>query len=556
MFEKYFYNFEEEEENYMYIKRLIIKNYKLFRDVTIDLNPKMNIFVGNNDSGKSTLLEIISIITTGKLNGYSLDKQIKPSFFNIDSKEQYMNEIKNGNYINPPEIVLEAYFDDDQSSEFIGTNNVNFENQAGIHVEISLSSNNEEIYKDMIKNDEIVDIPVELYDISFHYFSGSIVLYRRLPISSLFVDTTRKDYSNVITNFIFKNITDYLTEEQQKNVENAYRIAKNQFQNNNNIKELNDFLKDKKILDDKNYSFTIKEETVDEWKKQMSITVDDIPFENLGFGTQNFIKIELAVNSNAKDVSILMLEEPENNLSFSNMALLISHLVKNKNSQVFISTHSSYIANKLNLENLLLVNDGKVVSYSTLNVETKNYFAKLPGYDTLRFILSEKVILVEGPSDDLIIQRAYKDMTGKLPIEDGIDIIVVDALAFKRYLDIAKITNKSISVVTDNDGNIEDNIENKYKKYINDDLFKFFYEKDQNLNTLEPSVLKVNCFNNEPTKKFKEIISKNNSNINKNYKEILTFMLNNKPEWALRVFDSDNCIEYPEYIKNVIEQFR
>lgn len=556
MFEKYFYNFEEEEENYMYIKRLIIKNYKLFRDVSIDLNPKMNIFVGNNDSGKSTLLEIISIITTGKLNGYSLDKQIKPSFFNIDSKEQYMNEIKNGNYINPPEIVLEAYFDDDQSSEFIGTNNVNSENQAGIHVEISLSSNNEEIYKDMIKNDEIVDIPVELYDISFHYFSGSIVLYRRLPISSLFVDTTRKDYSNVITNFIFKNITDYLTEEQQKNVENAYRIAKNQFQNNENIKELNDFLKDKKILDDKNYSFTIKEETIDEWKKQMSITVDDIPFENLGFGTQNFIKIELAVNSNAKDVSILMLEEPENNLSFSNMALLISHLVKNTNSQVFISTHSSYIANKLNLENLLLVNDGKVVSYSTLNGETKNYFAKLPGYDTLRFILSEKVILVEGPSDDLIIQRAYKDMTGKLPIEDGIDIIVVDALAFKRYLDIAKIANKSISVVTDNDGNIEDNIENKYKNYIHDDLFKFFYEKDQNLNTLEPSVLKVNCSNNEPTKKFKETISKKNSNINKNYNETLTFMLDNKPEWALRVFDSDNCIEYPEYIKNVIEQFR
>ncbi len=35
---------------------------------------------------------------------------------------------------------------------------------------------------------------------------------------------------------------------------------------------------------------------------------------------------------------------------------------------------------------------------------------------------------------------------------------------------------------------------------------------------------------------------------------MLEFMLNNKTEWAFRVFDSDENIEYPEYIINVIEK--
>lgn len=47
------------------IKKLLIKNFKSVKEVTIELNPKINIFVGENDSGKSTILEALSIITTG-----------------------------------------------------------------------------------------------------------------------------------------------------------------------------------------------------------------------------------------------------------------------------------------------------------------------------------------------------------------------------------------------------------------------------------------------------------------------------------------------------------
>lgn len=70
----------------MYIRRLVIKNYKLLNDVEIDLNPDTTIFVGNNDSGKSTLLEALSILTTGKLDGYAFERQLKTVIFNNEAR--------------------------------------------------------------------------------------------------------------------------------------------------------------------------------------------------------------------------------------------------------------------------------------------------------------------------------------------------------------------------------------------------------------------------------------------------------------------------------------
>jgi len=56
------------------IHKLIIRNYKIFHDRTIILNDDINIFVGDNDSGKSTILDALSIVTSFRLNGAALDR--------------------------------------------------------------------------------------------------------------------------------------------------------------------------------------------------------------------------------------------------------------------------------------------------------------------------------------------------------------------------------------------------------------------------------------------------------------------------------------------------
>ena len=537
----------------MTINKLVIKNYKLIRDIVIPLNPNINIFVGENDAGKSTILEALSILTSGKLNGYAFERQLKANLFNSTTRREYITAINAGQTPAPPRIIFEAYFDGD--ADYKGSNNTLSEDTVGINITVKIADNNTPIYQKMLEAGDVEDIPVELYTVDYHYFSGAPVSFRYGPFKSVFIDTTRKEYSGIVDHFVSDSITENLSAEQLRDLAIAYSRSRREFHDDDTVKNLNEAVKS--VIHGRSVSLGLREDEVEAWKKQLSIVVDEIPFEHLGFGTQNTLKIELALRNAEEQVNVVLMEEPENNLSFTNMTKLVDHVSASTDKQVFISTHSSYIANKLNLENVILVNGGNVTSYITLPADTKKYFIKLPGYDTLRFALASKAILVEGSTDDLIIQRAYKDKNGKLPHEDGIDIIVVDSLAFKHYCDIALLMSKRIAVVTDNDGDVEKNIRLKYDGYLGKDELTFYYEEDTDLDTIEPSVLAVNCEDGQPVEEFKRMISSETrySLKNRDYDGILDFMSHNKTEWAFRVFEAEKCIHYPLYIQKVVAHY-
>ena len=542
----------------MTINKIVVRNYKLLENDVIPLNPDVNIFIGDNDSGKSTILEALCILTTGKLNGYAFERQLKANMFTSTVRTEYIQKIQNGERIFPPEIIFEAYFDGDPI--YKGSNNTLSEQEAiGINITVHLAEKNTELYKQMVKNSDIRDIPIELYTVDYHYFNGDsfTFTYRYSPFKSVFIDTTRKDYGGLVDHFVSDSISDTLTADQIRDLSIAYGVSRRSFHDNETVKQLNEAVRQKAVIKGRDVSLDLREDDSEAWKRQMSIVVDAIPFEYVGFGTQNTIKIELALRNADEQADIVLMEEPENNLSFSNMAVLVDHITESKGKQVFISTHSSYIANKLSLSNVILVRAGVVSPYSALPDDTKKYFVKLPGYDTLRFILATKVVLVEGPTDDLIIQRAYFDRHGKLPSEDGIDIIAVDSLAFKRYLDIAVLIEKPVVIVTDNDGSIVEKINGKYADYQKS-IFTYYYEQDEKLHTIEPSVLAVNLDQDgQPTERFKKAISANGSMIKRDKQGVLDFMSApaNKSEWAYRVFEAEEKINYPEYITNVVKHF-
>ncbi|MEG0835868.1 MAG: AAA family ATPase [Christensenellaceae bacterium] len=539
----------------MKIVKINIQNYKLLRGVCVELNPDVNVFVGENDAGKSTLLEAISIVASGKLHGNVFHKQLKANLFNIECRNAYIAALAT-TPIAPPKIIFEAYCDGDDAS-YCGTNNTFTENCCGIRVVAEFDPQYESVYKTMLAHHDVKDIPVELYRVSYKYFSGEIVAFKYAPLKAIYVDTTRKDYAGMVDRFVSENITEYLSEQDQVDLSLSYRRVRADFRESETIGKLNSSIRENESLNGRNISLELRENEIDEWKRQMSIAIDAIPFEHIGFGSQNSIKVELAIRNSEEQVNLILMEEPENNLSHTNMAKLIHRISLSEEKQIFISTHSSFVANKLNLKNLLLVEDGRVKSFRDVPEGTTAYFLKLPGYDTLRLVLAEKVILVEGPTDDLIIQRAYFDEFECLPIDKGIDIISVGALAFKRYCDIAILLQKKVSVVTDNDYCIKTKIIEKYSEYMESPYVNFLYETDEKLNTIEPSVLAVNLGEDgQPTADFKSAISLNNSMKNRDYDGVLSFMTNNKAEWAMRVFDADASIQYPKYIKDVLNEYR
>ena len=64
--------------------------------------------------------------------------------------------------------------------------------------------------------------------------------------------------------------------------------------------------------------------------------------------------------------------------------------------------------------------------------------------------------------------------------------------------------------------------------------------------------------NEVPTEQFRQAISANDSMMKKSREEILKFMSapKNKSEWAYRVFEAQEKINYPRYIENVISHFQ
>jgi len=310
-------------------------------------------------------------------------------------------------------------------------------------------------YKALLDQESIFDIPIEFYKVRRLSFKGELLLsWRSMPFKVATIDTSKKDYSSVINRFVSENVSSYLPERDQIDLRVAYRSNHNAFKSNPIVARLNEIIEQQVKLAERKVNIGIREEALDERKSQLSISVDDIPFDYIGVGSQNVVKVELVLKNEEADTNVLLIEEPENNLSYGNMSKLISKIQQNPDKQIFISAHSSFVANKLGLKNIFIVAHGEVSPLSALDDDTMSYFKKLPGYDTLRLVLANKVILVEGPTDDLIVQRAYHDTYGKLPIEDGTDVIVVDSLAFKRYCDLAILINKNVVILTDNDGDV------------------------------------------------------------------------------------------------------
>lgn len=225
--------------------------------------------------------------------------------------------------------------------------------------------------------------------------------------------------------------------------------------------------------------------------------------------------------------------------------------------QILISTHSSFVANKLGLGKVMLLDNLRITRFSELPEDTYNFFKKVAGYDTLRMILCKKTILCEGDSDELVIQKAYMQLNdGRLPIEDGIEVISV-GVSFLRFLEIADCIQTKIAVVTDNDGDMAA-INKKYANYIGakrkeyikicvDDVVDTgtlkIGKSDYNYNTLEPKLLKVNGLD-----KLNQIFGTDYTNED----DLRKFMKHNKTECALRIFESSEQIEIPEYILEAI----
>lgn len=542
----------------MRIEKVKITNFKCYEDTfTLKLNEGLNVIVGANESGKTTILEAIHLALTGLLHGRPLKNDVTSYIFNIAAQDKYVKSLSTAAPLPPPTITIELFFSGDspELAALEGDGNSERAKCAGVVFRIAFDEDNyRDPYAKLLDAGSLTSIPVEYYTTTMRSFARAGITARNIPIKSALIDSSSARLQNGSDLYVSRIIRDALEEKERASISQAHRKLREAFVSDETLKLINERITDAAKISKKSVSISVDLSSQNAWESSLMTYIDLIPFQYIGKGEQCVIKTKLALSTkkNAEATAIL-LEEPENHLSHTRLSALIKDLTEEHGTkQIIISTHSSFVANKLGLDHLIVLRAGALARMADL--KASDFFRKLAGYDTLRLVLAEKAILVEGDSDELVVQRAYMDANdGRLPIQDGIDVISVGT-AFLRFLEIAEALEIPTAVVTDNDGDVAA-VEKKYSAFKRSKTIRICFDavedggdlmvgkKPYNYNTLEPKLLKSNSLAT-----LKKILDVDVDTDDK----LRLHMRSNKTETALAIFNADDKITYPDYIVEAI----
>jgi putative ATP-dependent endonuclease of OLD family len=473
--------------------------------------------------------------------------ELSPFLVNLQATRDYLDALRTRGPAAPPEILIELYVDDtDDLASLKGTNNSLRVNAPGIKMRIAFNDDFIHEYVEYTADlAQISWVPTEYYQILWTNFAGEAITARGVPATATLIDATAIRLPNGADAYLQSIITDSLDARQRVELSRAYRSMREAFGENAAVKDINARLAGERgEISDRELTLSIDISQRAGWERSLVPHLDELPFPHVGKGEQSSLKILMALTENIADTHVVLIEEPENHLSFSSL----NHLVHKINErcagkQVLATTHSAFILNKLGLDELILLTNMGGQRITDLRSDTVDYFKKLSGYDTLRLVLAKSAILVEGPSDELIVMRAYHDEHGREPIADGVDVINVRGLSAARFLDLAVPLTKPVAVVNDNDGDAA-KMQQRYAEYAEYDFISIHVGAGD-AKTLEPQVLAANGL-----ERMNEILGKNYATED----DMLAYMKGNKTGWALAVFESKQSITMPEYIRDAVRR--
>ena len=91
-----------------YIRKIKLHNFRRFQNLSLEFNDNLNVLIGDNESGKSTILEAINITLSGKRKKIeTLDLEGK---FNYEAIRNFLASERK--YEDLPKLFIEIYFDE------------------------------------------------------------------------------------------------------------------------------------------------------------------------------------------------------------------------------------------------------------------------------------------------------------------------------------------------------------------------------------------------------------------------------------------------------------
>ena len=414
-----------------YITSLYVDTYRGLYDFKIDFNEKLNILVGPNGIGKSTIIGILkSVFTEPYYSFFDRESMVKNSYACISLKSTKLIQKDITELRLPARITKYSYSDNYVNSIRNILNKIPEDIASSQQVDIS-----------EILNKKLIPV---------------IALYGFDIGKSTFFVSENSIYAVSFTSYLKDIMGENMLDFSESNfINKVTRHAQSQVQINN---MLSTFLKRitikiNQILKLNGQSIVYEEVPNLSYKL---ITSRGLPINRLSSGEEQLEKLSFLLRSiNLNKYDIVLLDEPELHLNYGQMLVFseIMNAAKKQKTQLFIATHSSFFLKSANSEiiKFLTYDHNHLPTLSPINSSELKRVISFP-----ELFFSRSVVLVEDLRDKILFERSLsvinKEKNRSTFFSKNIEFIDAHGKSgFVRIVNFCHNHNISYKIITDDD---------------------------------------------------------------------------------------------------------